>query len=299
MIAAVRRTGLVPRGALLLEESERVGELSDIRTIVLAGLVGREGWSAFAASPEANDGLRRSTRPLEPATDRGARARTRRASAVSVWRPALLAVPAMGAARRTRSSLADRPSDSSALRPLAFLPRSAWLPRRARRIRASGRTEPLRILQGTVVLENVPGRRVFRGGLRCRRLRWLPENPCGRRLHGRRVPRPSSVSGGRGPRLRPRTGQFLYARVLARAGQVRSSEAAGARGSHPCPLGRRRSCGFAAVVKSRMIGREIDELHDGPMPAPRVTRSSSSCANVSVIPPSIPAMERSRASFVG
>ena len=57
VIAAVRRTGLVPRGALLLEESERVGGLRDIRTIVLVGLVGREGWSAFAASPEANDGL--------------------------------------------------------------------------------------------------------------------------------------------------------------------------------------------------------------------------------------------------
>jgi hypothetical protein len=57
VFSAIRTTGLVPRGALLLEESERVGELANIRTIVLAGMVGREGWDAFAASPEASDGL--------------------------------------------------------------------------------------------------------------------------------------------------------------------------------------------------------------------------------------------------
>ena len=52
----IRRIGLVPRGALRLDDSERVGELADIRTIVLAGMAGREGWDAFAASPEARDG---------------------------------------------------------------------------------------------------------------------------------------------------------------------------------------------------------------------------------------------------
>ena len=57
VLAAIRRTGLVPRGALLLEESERAGELADIRTIVLAGMAGHEGWDAFAASPEASDGF--------------------------------------------------------------------------------------------------------------------------------------------------------------------------------------------------------------------------------------------------
>jgi hypothetical protein len=57
VLAAIRRTGLVPRGALLLEESERAEALADVRTIVLAGMVGREGWDAFAASPEASDGL--------------------------------------------------------------------------------------------------------------------------------------------------------------------------------------------------------------------------------------------------
>jgi hypothetical protein len=57
VFVAIRRTGLVPRGALLLEESERTGELADIRTIVLAGMTGREGWDAFAASPEASNGV--------------------------------------------------------------------------------------------------------------------------------------------------------------------------------------------------------------------------------------------------
>ena len=40
-------------------------------------------------------------------------------------------------------------------------------------------------------------------------------------------------------------------------------------------------------------------LHDRPTLAPRVTRSSSSCANDSGIPPSIPATAASRASFEG
>ena len=47
-------------------------------------------------------------------------------------------------------------------------------------------------------------------------------------------------------------------------------------------------------------GRPRDRrLHDRPTLALKVTRSSSSCANVSGIPPSIPAMAASRASFEG
>jgi len=57
VFAAIRRTGLVPRGTVSLAEGERVGELANMRTIVLAGMVGRDGWEAFAASPEASDGL--------------------------------------------------------------------------------------------------------------------------------------------------------------------------------------------------------------------------------------------------
>jgi hypothetical protein len=57
VFCAIERTGLVPRGAFLLEESERAGELADVQIIVLAGMAGREGWSALAASTEASDGL--------------------------------------------------------------------------------------------------------------------------------------------------------------------------------------------------------------------------------------------------
>jgi hypothetical protein len=57
LFAAIRRTGLVPRGALRLDNAERVGELADMRAIVLVGMVGRDGWDAFSASPEAQDGL--------------------------------------------------------------------------------------------------------------------------------------------------------------------------------------------------------------------------------------------------
>ncbi len=57
ILSAIRRSGLVPRGAFRLEDGERHGALSDVRTIVLAGVAGREGWDAFAASTEARDGI--------------------------------------------------------------------------------------------------------------------------------------------------------------------------------------------------------------------------------------------------
>jgi hypothetical protein len=56
VLSAVARTGLVPRGAFLLSDEERRGELAGVRTVVLAGTAGRDGWDAFAASGEAADG---------------------------------------------------------------------------------------------------------------------------------------------------------------------------------------------------------------------------------------------------
>jgi hypothetical protein len=52
----IDRIGLVPRGAARLDESERRGALAAIATIVLIGVAGRHGWSAFAESPEIRDG---------------------------------------------------------------------------------------------------------------------------------------------------------------------------------------------------------------------------------------------------
>jgi ferredoxin len=57
VFSEIERTGLVPRGALRLVESERTEALADVGGIVLVGMAGRAGWDAFAASPEARDGI--------------------------------------------------------------------------------------------------------------------------------------------------------------------------------------------------------------------------------------------------
>jgi len=55
--AAIEAAGLAPRGAFALDAAEAAGALAGVRTIVLVGVVGGRGWDAFAASPEARDGL--------------------------------------------------------------------------------------------------------------------------------------------------------------------------------------------------------------------------------------------------
>jgi hypothetical protein len=80
VLSAIEQAGLVPRGAFRVEGGEWTGALAAISTIVLAGMAGRDGWSAFAASPEASDGFanpldRWSRRVIEAlAGDLGARA---------------------------------------------------------------------------------------------------------------------------------------------------------------------------------------------------------------------------------
>src|ERR1700734_534580 len=56
VLSAITQTGLVARGAFLLSDEDRRGALARVRAVVLAGTAGRDGWSAFAASPEAADG---------------------------------------------------------------------------------------------------------------------------------------------------------------------------------------------------------------------------------------------------
>ncbi len=56
VFSAIARAGLVPRGAFLLADDERIGLLTSLRTIVLIGVTGRSGWDAFAGSREARDG---------------------------------------------------------------------------------------------------------------------------------------------------------------------------------------------------------------------------------------------------
>jgi len=57
LFSAIERVGLAARGAFRLAESERAGALAYVRTLVLIGVAGRRGWDAFAASPEARDGV--------------------------------------------------------------------------------------------------------------------------------------------------------------------------------------------------------------------------------------------------
>ena len=162
---AISQSGLVPSGAMRLEDSERDGELADIRTIVLAGMVGNEGWGAFAGSTEARDGAEH---PLDRWSQRVIEAIARELGAkatVSFRRSAFLAVPAMGAARRARPSFSDRRPDPSPLRALAFLSWRAGFSRSARHPRTSGSPEPMRILRGALVPEDLSGRRVLRGRL--------------------------------------------------------------------------------------------------------------------------------------
>ena len=164
VLSAITQTGLVPRGAFLLSDEDRRGALASVRAIVLAGMAGRDGWSAFAASPEAADGA---DHPLDRWSRRvieGSGARPRRARPVPLRRTAVLAVPAMGAALGAGASLADRSPDPSALRTLAQLPRSARVSGGARCSRTRGGAKSVRLLPRTLVLEYMPRRRVLGGG---------------------------------------------------------------------------------------------------------------------------------------
>ena len=54
---AIERAGLAARGALRLNDAERVGALAPFRTLVLIGMIGARNWDAFEESPEARDAV--------------------------------------------------------------------------------------------------------------------------------------------------------------------------------------------------------------------------------------------------
>jgi hypothetical protein len=62
IVRAIERRDLAAYGALTLADDEREGGLADVATIALIGLDGRRGWTAFSASPEADD---RAADPLD------------------------------------------------------------------------------------------------------------------------------------------------------------------------------------------------------------------------------------------
>ena len=184
VFAGIRRIGLVPRGAFLLEEGERTGELADLRTIVLAGMVGREGWSAFAASPEASDShadpLDRWSRRVIAALagELGARALfpfggppflpfqqwAQRAEAVHPSPIGILIHPRYGLWHSYRGALGL--SEKLAIAEPAT-------------VRA-----PCEILHGTLVLERLPGRGVLKRRLRCCGVRRPSSKRSRHGLHG-------------------------------------------------------------------------------------------------------------------
>ncbi len=55
--AAIEDRGLAVRGAFALEDADREAGLDGLSAIVLVGAAGARGWDAFAAAPEARDGL--------------------------------------------------------------------------------------------------------------------------------------------------------------------------------------------------------------------------------------------------
>ena len=128
-------------------------------------------------------------------------------------------------------------------------------------------------------------------------LNWLLQRPTSRRDH-RRAQRGAAARESRRGRLdlTPSSRQARRSERRTPAypywhqGSSRAQSAAGVSGGRFGARDRRLEPG----------GRPRDRrLHDRPTLALKVTRSSSSCANVSGIPPSIPAMAASRASFEG
>ena len=179
-------------------------------------MAGREGWGAFAASPEAHDGLehpldRFSRRVIEAlARDLGALALfpfggppywpfqqwARRAEPVHPSPIGLLIHPRYGLWHSYRGALGFREA--------LDIPEPAAV------------AKSVRILLGALVLENVSRRRILGRWLRRSRLRRPSEERRRRGLHGRRVPSAPGLPSRRGARLWARAGELHHAGVLTR-----------------------------------------------------------------------------------
>ncbi len=57
VVTAAEAAGLAFRGGFALTAEERAGPLAEARSVALFGMIGAAQWPAFAASPEAADGL--------------------------------------------------------------------------------------------------------------------------------------------------------------------------------------------------------------------------------------------------
>ncbi len=182
-------------------------------------MVGREGWDAFAASPEASDGL---DHPLDRWSRRLIEALARELGGKALF-------PFGGPPFLPFQRWAERaePVHSSPIGLLIHPDYGLWHSYRgalgfAEALDApepAAGAEPMRILRGPLVPENLSRRRVYRRRLRRDGLRGSPSKPSRRGLHGLWLPGPPGVPSRRGTRLQSGTVEFHHAGVSARAGR--------------------------------------------------------------------------------
>ena len=241
VLAAIARTGLVPRGAFLLSDDERRGALADVRAIVLAGMAGRDGWGAFAASAEAGDGL---DHPLDRWSRRVIEALARDLGATALF--PFGGPPFWPFQQWARRSEPVYPSPIGllihpALRTLAQLPRGARVSPGARRTGGRGDAKSLRVLPRAPVPERLSRRRFFVRRLRRRRLRRPSHARRGRRLHECGMPGAARLPLRRRARLWPGPGEFHHAGVSARPYEIGVTEKSVERDGPPRVVTARRS----------------------------------------------------------
>ena len=218
VLSAITQTGLVPRGAFLLSDEDQRGVLADVRAIVLAGMAGRDGWSAFAASPEAADGAdhpldRWSRRVIDAlARDLGALALfpfggppfwpfqqwARRSEPVHPSPIGLLIHPRYGLWHSYRGALGFREA--------LDVPEPAAAP------------SPCDSCRERWCLNTCPVGAFSGGGYDVAACVGHLESPGRRGLHGRWMPGAAGLPGWRSPGLWPGPGEFHHAGVSAGAG---------------------------------------------------------------------------------
>ena len=194
VFSAIERTGLVPRGAFLLEGGAREAALAGPEHDRAYRHGGARWLGRVRGKPRIARRARSSARLLEPARNRRSRQRFRRAGAVPVRRPPYW--PFQQWARRAEPV---HPSPIGVLIHPRYglwhrLPRRARLSRSPRHFRADGGRKVRAKSCRALVLENLP-RRLIRGGwLRCSRVRRPSEERRRRGLHERRMSSASGVS---------------------------------------------------------------------------------------------------------
>ncbi len=218
VFSAIERIGLVPRGAMRLDEGERSGALADVRTIVLVGMVGRSGWDAFAASPEAGDGL---DHPLDRWSRRVIDALARELGAIALY-------PFGGPAHFPfqQWALRSEPVHPSPIGLLIHPRYGLWHSYRgalgfldALDVPAfAASVSPCEVVSRAPVSQRLSGGGVFNSRLRRRRLRGASERPRRRRLYGPRLPCAAGVPGRGRARAWDRAGGVHDARVPEGAG---------------------------------------------------------------------------------